>query len=134
MSTSERAEEWPYEVGEFVCHQCGNCCRGEGYVELNKKNIDEIAEFLGLSRESFLDTYCQYDRPTHKWHLIDQSDDLKSCIFLAQDNSCRINPVKPQQCRDFPARWRPENIMDFCEGWRAAAGHPPANKRTMSED
>ena len=134
MSTRGRARQWPYEVEEFVCHQCGNCCRGDGYVELSEGNIAQISEFLDLSREAFLDTFAQFDRPTQTWHLIDQSDDLKSCIFLAEDNSCRINPVKPQQCRDFPTRWRPDNIIDFCEGWRAAAGLPPPEKRTMTED
>ena len=133
MGTNARAGEWPYEVSQFVCHQCGNCCRGDGYVELSEKNIADISEYLDLSREGFLDTYCQYDHPSRTWHMIDQSDALKSCIFLSEDNSCRINPVKPQQCRDFPMGWRADNILDFCQGWRAAAGLPPASKRTMTE-
>ena len=125
-------QDWPYEVSEFKCHLCGNCCRGDGYVELTETDIEAIAEYLGLRRREFLDTYCKWDEETRRWHLIDQSDPEQSCVFLSTDNKCRVNEVKPSQCRGFPMRWRPENILDFCAGWRAAAGLPPAEKKTMT--
>ena len=128
--TAENA--WPYPVSEFKCHSCGNCCRGEGYVELDNDTIDAIAQFLTLSRDDFLEQFATYDAKTRRWHLNDQADEEKSCIFLLPDNRCQVHPVKPQQCRDFPRKWRPSNIADFCEGWRAGLGLPPAAKRTMS--
>jgi len=131
MSTAD----WPYPVNEFKCHLCGNCCRGEGYVEMLEDDIERAAAFLGVSDEGFRERYCDYDRTEKMWHLIDQGDAEKSCIFLNKDNTCKIHEAKPYQCAGFPKRWRPENIMDFCAGWRAAAGLPPADeKRTMSED
>ena len=126
--------EWPYEVGKFTCHLCGNCCRGDGYVELTDTDIRRIAKFLELTREVFLDRYCKYDKPSGVWNLIDKNDKLQSCIFLNKDNTCQINDAKPKQCRDFPTKWRPDNILEFCEGWRAAAGLPPAKKQTMTEE
>ena len=37
------------------------------------------------------------------------------CIFL-DGHDCRVNPVKPQQCRNFPNLW---NFPDFEEVCRA---------------
>lgn len=132
--TQQTETQWPYAVGRFACHLCGNCCRGDGFVELTNADVKRIAAFLELTREEFLDRYCKLDEKTMRWHLIDQRDALKSCVFLQKDNKCSINDVKPQQCRDFPTKWRPDNIADFCEGWRAAAGLPPPRKRTMTEE
>jgi hypothetical protein len=46
-----------------------------------------------------------------------------SCIFLAADNTCAIDEVKPQQCRDFPGSWRYEGYENVCGAlneWNAA--------------
>lgn len=125
--------DWPYEVSRFHCHQCGNCCRGDGYVAMNEGEIRDASALLGMSESAFLSRYAK--KSSDGWELLDQGDADQSCIFLRPDNSCIIHEAKPQQCRDFPTRWRPPNILDFCEGWRAAAGLPPAlSKRTMSEE
>lgn len=119
------------DASKFKCHQCGNCCRGDGFVELKDSDIDNIADYLGMERGAFLDEYAKYDHATDRWHLIDQGDELISCIFLV-DNRCRVHPVKPHQCTGFPTRWKTNNIADYCEGWRAMLGLPPADKKTMS--
>jgi len=84
--------------------------------------------------DDFLAGHCKFDDSSHTWHLIDQSDPDKCCTFLTPDNKCRIHEVKPKQCIGFPIKWRPDNILDFCEGWRTAAGLPPPEKRTMSDE
>jgi hypothetical protein len=38
-----------------------------------------------------------------------------SCIFLEGVNICSIQPVKPQQCRDFPNKWRFDGWREKCE-------------------
>ncbi|MDK2970969.1 MAG: uncharacterized protein PWP23_724 [Candidatus Sumerlaeota bacterium] len=128
----DRTEDWPYPVAPFVCHRCGNCCRGEGYVALTDADIDGMAEALGIGRDDFLGRYTRWEKDTRGHVLLDQRDELKSCIFLQEDNGCRVHAAKPQQCRDFPMKWRPENIIEFCEGWRAAAGLEPPKKKTMT--
>ena len=103
-------------------------------MEMTHADIERAADHLDMNPDQFKELYCEFDRVSKAWHLIDQDDDEKSCIFLQKDNGCRIHKAKPQQCEDFPRKWRPSNIMDFCEGWRAAAGLPPAKrKNTMSE-
>lgn len=44
--------------------------------------------------------------------LLDQADG--ACFFL-EGNDCRIQPVKPQQCRDFPNQWNFPGWRERCE-------------------
>ncbi|MGF1573058.1 MAG: YkgJ family cysteine cluster protein [Sumerlaeia bacterium] len=122
---------WPYPVKEFKCHQCGNCCRGDGYVELTDKDIEKISGHLGLEREVFFADYCIFDDKTMRWNLIDQGDIEQSCIFLTKENGCRVHAAKPHQCEGFPTRWRSSNIAEYCDGWRALEGLPPAKRKTI---
>ena len=36
------------------------------------------------------------------------------CFFL-EGNDCAINPVKPQQCRDFPNKWNFPGWRQVCD-------------------
>ena len=112
-------------LARFVCHGCGNCCRGDGFVSLTHEDIERISEFLEMEPPDFLDRYAEFDKPAHEWRLVDQKDEQQSCVFLTNDNRCRIHPVKPTQCAGFPRKWRSENIEEFCHGWRVAAGMDP---------
>jgi uncharacterized protein len=123
--------EWPYEVEPFKCHRCGNCCRGDGYVDMSAADIERAAQGLGRTREQFLAEYCA-TQADGKVHLIDQGDRLRSCVFLTADNLCRIHHAKPDQCHGFPMKWRPPDALDICAGLRDAAGLPPPRRRTIS--
>ncbi|MDX1971316.1 MAG: YkgJ family cysteine cluster protein [Candidatus Sumerlaeia bacterium] len=122
---------WPFPVKEFKCHQCGNCCRGDGYVELTEQDIEAISQHLQLSREDFFARYCSFDQSTMRWHLLNQGDPEISCIFLTPDNRCQVHTAKPHQCTGFPTRWRSDNILDYCDGWRALEGLPPATRKMI---
>jgi Fe-S-cluster containining protein len=113
---------------------CGNCCRGDGYVVLTEEDIQGMAGRLDLERDEFLKTFARWESKMRKWILQDQEDPLKSCIFLLPDQSCAVHEDKPKQCREFPFRWRSPNIAEYCEGWRAMIGLPPAEKQTMTEE
>lgn len=45
--------------------------------------------------------------------LIERPDG--ACIMLEGDNTCRINAVKPDQCRDFPNGWSFPGWQDYCD-------------------
>lgn len=125
---------WPYKQ-EFKCHRCGNCCRGNGYVDMTPDDIDRAAGFLGITVEEFRQEYCidLFDQTI----LRDQEDDLKSCIFLFEDEEglagCRIHGEKPTQCAGFPFLWRPKNILKFCDGMRALEGLEPTRSEGRSD-
>lgn len=131
-SQMERKVGWPYKT-EFVCHRCGNCCRGDGYVEMTSGDIDRAAEYLGMDRHDFIHQYCK--KGGDDWYLHDQEDEERSCIFLFQDEKglfgCRIHRAKPAQCQGFPFNWRPRNAVKYCDGLRALEGLPPAKKKNM---
>ena len=123
--------EWPYEVKPFACHRCGNCCRGDGYVDMQPDDLHRAAALLGRSEAEFLAERCVV-RPDGRVHLIDQGDALRSCTFLGADNLCRIHAAKPAQCQGFPMKWRPPDALEICAGLRHAAGLPPPRRRTIS--
>lgn len=97
----------------FQCIMCGNCCRQEGYVRLKEKEPDRIAEYLGMDIYAFIETYTILTRDRQTLSLKDKSNG--ECIFLS-DTGCRINAVKPDQCLDFPYRWKFKAFDTVC-GW-----------------
>ena len=98
----------------FVCTQCGACCRAPGEVHLMEGESERIAKYLGLTHEKFLESYTKLSGDRKGLVLTEQRD--QSCIFLEKDNSCRIHKVKPQQCRDYPFKWRSPHLDPYCEG------------------
>ena len=101
--------------------RCGNCCKGEGAVEIGPREADRLAAYLGMSRKDFLRRYT-LATDEGRWWLLDQENEEKWCIFLRQDEEgrygCRVNAAKPRQCRSFPAKWRNEDSFRSCAGLR----------------
>src|SRR5690606_30331321 len=111
-----RRRGWPYKQ-EFRCHRCGNCCRGDGFVDLTETDVERASSLLEMKEDDFIDEFCR--RIGEDLILLDQEDDEKSCIFLVEEDGlfgCRIHEAKPTQCAGFPFEWRPRNVADFCEG------------------
>lgn len=73
--------------------------------------IARIAAFLGLTEPDFIDRHTRLRADRQGLALADQPDG--ACTFL-DGGDCRIQPVKPQQCRDFPNRWNFPGFRDFC--------------------
>lgn len=96
----------------YKCTQCGACCRWEGDVCLEENEIDAIAGFLGLSAEEFTERYCRLRKNRQGLSIIDHEDG--SCAML-ENGLCRINDVKPEQCRQFPNGWNFPGWRDRCK-------------------
>lgn len=88
---------------KFECQCCGNCCRWPGPVRVNDEEIARIAEFLGIEEGDFRCRRTRLAPDRTSLSLLEKADG--SCEFLTADNLCAINPVKPQQCMDYPERW-----------------------------
>ncbi len=106
-----------YDLSRFTCTQCGNCCRVPGYVRLTEGDVFAIAAFMDLDITSFVDAHTRLTDDRRSLSLHENDDG--SCVFLADDNVCTINDVKPRQCRGFPFTWRYANVADVCPGVRA---------------
>lgn len=96
-----------------VCRRCGACCRWPGYVRLTAGDADAIAGHLGLEPRDFIEQYAAITEDRRSLTLIERPDG--GCIMLTGDNLCRINSVKPRQCRDFPERWRFPGFEVLCQ-------------------
>lgn len=101
------------DLSNFHCIGCHACCREPGYVRLKKDEPDAIASFLGLSVHDFIAQYTILTKDRTGLSLIEKEDG--ACIFLT-DAGCKINLVKPLQCRQFPKEWRFTGFETIC-GW-----------------
>lgn len=81
---------------------------------LTDDDVQAIASYLGLEEVHFINTFCRLQRNRRGLSLIDAEDG--ACIMLQPDNTCRIQQVKPLQCRDFPLRWNFPGWEKRCPG------------------
>jgi len=96
----------------FTCRRCGSCCRVPGYVALESGEAEAMADFLGLDIYAFTAQYTTITGNRNNLSLIEQSDG--GCIFIQADNTCRIQPVKPAQCKGFPFQWKSKQLKAIC--------------------
>ncbi len=101
-----------------ACSRCGACCRQPGDVRLRDDETEAIARFLRLAVHDFTDAYTRLRANRSGLVLAEAADG--ACIFL-QANQCRIQSVKPRQCRDYPATWHIPGEEQFCRARRGPA-------------
>jgi len=102
----------------FECQRCGACCTGEpGVVYVSDREITEIAEYIEIPREVFVER-CLYLLKTS--YAVRETNDGR-CIFF--ENGCAVYPVRPLQCRTFPfwfqnmrSRYTWKSVAGFCPG------------------
>ena len=95
----------------FECQRCTACCRWPGQVRLSNDEIARLAAFKGLSEFEFIQQFTRVRPDRRGLALLDQPDG--ACIFL-EGESCAVQPVKPQQCRDFPNLWNFPGFEKVC--------------------
>jgi Fe-S-cluster containining protein len=100
------------DPASFRCQRCGTCCRVLGYVALAAGEPEAVAAFLGMDVYAFTDAYTRLTWNRRDLSLTEREDG--GCIFLQADNTCRIQPVKPAQCKGFPFLWRSKNLERAC--------------------
>lgn len=105
-----------YSAGlNFECTGCGQCCTGApGYIWVNDKEIEEIAEHLSLTVQEFADRFLR--RIKGRFSLLEMPKTY-DCVFL-KDNKCSIYSLRPTQCRTYP--WWPK-LLKSEEDWKEAA-------------
>lgn len=100
----------PYDV-HYQCDRCTACCRWPGQVKVDAAEIAQIAAFLGLAEDDFIQRFTRLRAQRDGLALIDKPNG--ECGFL-DGNDCRIQSAKPQQCRDFPNRWNFPGWREIC--------------------
>jgi hypothetical protein len=87
----------------YKCQRCGDCCRWPGQVKVTDAEIAAIAGHLGMTIEAFIDLYTRLGADRRGLSLMEK--ETGECVFL-DGVDCRIQAVKPRQCRDFPSGWQ----------------------------
>ena len=95
----------------YECTRCGACCRWAGDVCSEEDEVREIALFLEMDEQEFINECCRLRANRKGLSIKDAADG--ACLMLTE-NGCRINPVKPRQCRDFPNKWNFPGWRELC--------------------
>jgi uncharacterized protein len=107
------------------CQRCTACCRWPGQVRLTDDEIARMATHLGLSEHDFIQAHTRIRPDRQGLALMDKPNG--ECGFLDGEN-CAVQPVKPQQCRDFP------NLWNFPASRRFATPFPSSWRRRNIAD
>lgn len=84
------------EVFEKIdCLQCANCCKTTSPI-FRDVDIHRIAQHLRVKPSQFTEQYLHIDEDGD-W-VLNQSP----CLFLQEDNTCRIYEHRPKACREYP--------------------------------
>lgn len=94
----------------FACTHCGRCCTWKGDVHVAGSDIDRLAAFLGLEKNSFIARYTRL--AYHRRGLSLQDGPDHACVFL-EGQRCSVYEARPDQCRRFPF---PYTTPDDCPG------------------
>lgn len=93
------------------CQRCTACCRWPGQVRLTDEEIAQLAAFKGISEHEFIQRFTRLRSDRQGLALEEKSN--HECIFL-EGNDCSVQPVKPQQCKDFPNLWNFPGFEKVC--------------------
>lgn len=95
----------------YECQRCTACCRWPGQVRLDEETIQRLAHFKGLSEHEFIQRFTRLRHDRQGLALQEKSNG--ECILL-EGNDCSVQPVKPQQCREFPNLWNFPGFEKIC--------------------
>lgn len=105
----------------YECDRCTACCRWPGQVKLTDSEITAMARFLSIGEDEFIQRYTRLH--TSRAGLALENKANGECTFL-EGNNCRVNPVKPQQCRNFPNLWNFPGFQEICRAKAVVMDQP----------
>jgi len=76
-----------------------------------KTEPDKIAAFLDMDVYHFIEAYTLLTKDRQTLSLVEKENG--ECVFLTA-SGCRINPVKPVQCLEFPIKWKFKTFETIC--------------------
>ena len=104
MQNIIKEDGFKFAFNPLACQECeGRCCTGEsGYIWLNPKEMENIANLLELKFDEFTSRYVK--KVGYKYSLIEKKNgDNYECIFFdSKLKRCSIYEARPKQCRTFP--------------------------------
>jgi Fe-S-cluster containining protein len=110
----------------FQCQQCGDCCAGRGGIFVRPEEVAAMAAFLKMDEEEFRSRYLESSSMGTRLGISDGF-----CVFM-EDHRCRVHPVKPFICRQWP--FLPALLVDAEEFEAAKGACPGINPECSHED
>lgn len=102
----------PREQIHFKCNNCGTCCRNvKQQVPLETLDAFRIARYLQNHGEpihcmdDILELYAEpalLDECGYFVYFLKTVGENDACIFLDENNRCKIHSVNPRACRTYP--------------------------------
>jgi len=117
---------------QYKCTRCGECCHWPGYVRVTEPELDAIAEYLGIEVVALIEHFTELTGDRRSLTFIERPDG--ACIMLGGANTCRINQVKPDQCRDFPNGWSFPGFRKRCNAMEVSATEDRTQEGAQIED
>ena len=112
----------------FHCQQCGDCCSGRGGIHVKPGEVEAMAALLKLSVEDFCRGYVEASALGPRLTIAANG----FCIFFMEGNLCRVHPVKPFICRQWP--FLPVLLVDPDELEHAKTACPGIDPACTHED
>lgn len=81
-------------------------------MRLDDGEVARLAAFKGMGEIEFIQHFTRLSRDRRGLSLEEKTNG--ECVFLDGDN-CSVQPVKPQQCRDFPNLWNFPGFEKTCQ-------------------
>ena len=88
-------------------------------MRVSDSEIARIASYLGMDEADFIANETEIS-PDRKGLVLKSHPD-GACVYLDENNLCRINPVKPDKCRTFPFEWTNPDSHLVCPEQRQGA-------------
>jgi hypothetical protein len=117
----------PNKLFVFHCQQCGDCCVGQGGIFVRPDEVDAMAALLALPVAEFSRRFVEASPMGPRLTVADGV-----CVFLIPGGLCRVHPVKPFICRQWP--FLPAILMDPDELENAKTACPGLNPACSHKD
>jgi len=112
----------------FHCQQCGDCCSGRGGIHVPPHKVEQMAHLLAMSVDDFCRAYVE-NSVTGPRLTVGANG---CCVFLMAGNLCRVHPVKPLICGQWP--FLPALLQDADELELAKGACPGINPECSHAD
>jgi Fe-S-cluster containining protein len=96
---------------------------------LNNEEITRLAAFKQMDEHDFIQQFTRLRHDRLGLSLMEKPNG--ECIFL-EGNDCSVQPVKPQQCCDFPNLWNFPDFQKVCHAIPRLV-HEEEYKRLIAE-
>ncbi len=106
MATGIDSDTW------YQCDRCTACCKWPGDVRVEDDEVTAIAKFLEMDEDAFIQKFTRLRMNRNGLSLIEREN--HECIML-EDDRCKIQSVKPFQCKGFPNRWNFPDWKKVCK-------------------